>query len=121
MPPISSWLPRCEPPAEREASRRIIKGDVGLCQLADLAVSLPPTPTFHTLSVPMSDSFLPKEQTVPDPVLVDPFMSDGACSMLAVPFHQSLILVVGTNPDPDVVSAILHGDGAVVGPHPCKP
>jgi hypothetical protein len=34
---------------------------------------------------------------------------------------QPLILVMGTDPDPDEVRAVLHGDGTVIDPDPCGP
>jgi len=41
--------------------------------------------------------------------------------LLAWLFDHSLILVVGANPDPDEVCAVLDGGGAVIDPNPCGP
>ena len=41
--------------------------------------------------------------------------------LLALLFDHPLVLVVGANPDPDEVRAVLHGDGAVIDPNPWGP
>jgi len=39
----------------------------------------------------------------------------------ALLFDQPLILIMGTDPDPNEVCAVLHGHGAVTNPDPCGP
>ena len=46
----------------------------------------------------------------------------GGCdAALALLFDQSLILVMRTDPDPDKVRTVLHGEGAVIDPDPRGP
>ena len=39
----------------------------------------------------------------------------------ALPFDQPLIFVMGTDPDPDEICAVFHGDGTVIDPDSCGP